>query len=213
MSTAVPNGKNAAPVLQPWFLGFVDGLEGFLEGRASGVQLSDVVVVGYGNSADSDEIADKKEYFKMTSRTPGKSDPEIASVGGNGAYISHRSRVFGIYRTAEEAESAVDRLLQSGLTPKDIAVLLAENESTREFARRKGTRPPAGTAHGGTASLPLDGTFGLRDPRCARDRHQSGWRRTWCAACRSKPDLLPRDAARQPRSRDFAAPPACRHRQ
>jgi hypothetical protein len=100
----------------------------------------------------------------MTLRTPEKSDPEIASAGGNSVYISRRSRVFGIYRTAEGAESAVDRLPQSGLTPKNIAVLLAENESTREFARRKGTRLPAGTAHGGTALLPLDGTFGLRDP-------------------------------------------------
>ena len=100
----------------------------------------------------------------MNLRTPEKSDPEIASVGGNSVYISRRSRVFGIYRTVEEAESAVDRLLQSGLTPKAIAVLHPENESTREFARRKGTRLPAGTAHCRTASLPLDGTLGLRDP-------------------------------------------------
>jgi hypothetical protein len=30
--------------------------------------------------------------------------------------MSHRSRVFGIYRTPEEAESAVDQLFRSGLT-------------------------------------------------------------------------------------------------
>jgi hypothetical protein len=100
----------------------------------------------------------------MTLRTREERDPDIASVAGNSVYISHRSRVFGIYRTAEEAESAVDRLFQSGLTGKDIAVLHAENGSTREFAKRKGTRLPAGTAHGGTALLPLDGTLGLDDP-------------------------------------------------
>ena len=100
----------------------------------------------------------------MKLRTPEKSDPEIASIVGNSVYISRRSRVFGIYRTAEEAESAVDRLFQSGLSGKDVAVLHAENGSTREFARRKGTRLPAGTAHGRTALLPLDGTLGLRDP-------------------------------------------------
>lgn len=100
----------------------------------------------------------------MKLRTPEKSDPEIASISGSSVDISRRSRVFGIYRTAEEAEWAVDRLFQSGLTRKDIAVLHPENESTREFARRKGTRLPAGTAHGRTALLPLDGTLGLRDP-------------------------------------------------
>ena len=100
----------------------------------------------------------------MNLRTPEKSDPEIASIGGNSVYISRRSKVFGIYRTAEQAESAVDRLLRSGLTGKDIAVLQADNASTREFARRKGTRLPAGTAHCRTASLPLDGTLGLHDP-------------------------------------------------
>jgi hypothetical protein len=105
-----------------------------------------------------------KGVFQMNLPTPEKSDPEIASIGGNRVYVSRRSRVFGIYRTAAEAESAVDRLLRLGLTRNDIAVLHPENESTREFARRKGTRLPAGTAHGRTALLPLDGTLGLRDP-------------------------------------------------
>jgi hypothetical protein len=58
----------------------------------------------------------------------------------------------------------VDQLFRSGLTGGDITVLYPENENTREFAGRKGTRLPAGTAYCTTAPLPLDGTLGLRVP-------------------------------------------------
>ena len=58
----------------------------------------------------------------------------------------------------------MDQLLQSGFDGWNISVLLPDNESTREFARRKSTKPPEGTAHGATASVPLDGTLGWLDP-------------------------------------------------
>ncbi len=73
-------------------------------------------------------------------------------------------KVFGIYATAQQAELAVDQLLQSGFNSWNISVLFPDNRTTREFAQRKSTKPPEGTAHGNTASLPLDGTLGWSDP-------------------------------------------------
>lgn len=60
LSTAVPNQKNAAPTLQPWFLGFVD-LEGRLAGVVPGTTLNDVVVMGYGT--------EKKKDFNYAARS------------------------------------------------------------------------------------------------------------------------------------------------
>lgn len=54
LSTAAPNQKNAAPELQPWFLGFIDGLEGRLSGLVGGNQLKAVVVAGYGTEKKND---------------------------------------------------------------------------------------------------------------------------------------------------------------
>ena len=74
------------------------------------------------------------------------------------------SRVFGIFPSSQKAELAVDQLLQSGFKGWNISVLHPDNQSTREFAQKKGTRPPEGTTHGKTASVPLDGTLGFLDP-------------------------------------------------
>ena len=74
------------------------------------------------------------------------------------------ARVFGIFRSSSDAERAVHRLADSGVALSRIAVLHPGNEDTREFSRRLGTRCPAGTAEGLTASLPLDGTMGLTHP-------------------------------------------------
>jgi hypothetical protein len=74
------------------------------------------------------------------------------------------TRIFGIYPTSQQAEAAVDRLLEAEFAGWAISVLHSDNQSTREFAERKNTRPPEGTAHGKTASVPLDGTLGLLHP-------------------------------------------------
>lgn len=78
--------------------------------------------------------------------------------------MSNTCKVFGIYPTSQQAELAVDILLQSRLKGSNISVLHPDNQSTREFAQRKGTKPPEGTTHGKTASVPLDGTLGFADP-------------------------------------------------
>ncbi len=73
-------------------------------------------------------------------------------------------KVFAIYSNSQKVEAAVDRLLSSGFRASAISALHPDNQSTREFAQRKGTRPPANTAEGTSASVPLDGTWGLLDP-------------------------------------------------
>jgi len=73
--------------------------------------------------------------------------------------------VFGLYGTEELAEHAVDELTGRGqFRGEKITVLFPVNGRSRDFADRKGTRCPAGTAEGATAELPLDGTWGFRDP-------------------------------------------------
>lgn len=72
--------------------------------------------------------------------------------------------VFGIYRTVPAVEEAVDNLLAMGLASEAIFVLHPRNQDTVEFARRKRTHAPRGTAEGPTARLPLDGTVGIGDP-------------------------------------------------
>jgi hypothetical protein len=74
------------------------------------------------------------------------------------------TRIFGIYPTSQHAEAAVDQLLDAEFASGAISVLHPDNQSTREFADRKKTRPPDGTVSGKTASVPLDGTLGLLDP-------------------------------------------------
>lgn len=72
-----------------------------------------------------------------------------------------KTAVYGIYASLEKAESAVDHLLTSGFSGSDVSVLVADSESTREFAHRKATKAPEGTATGATAGGVLGGTLGL----------------------------------------------------
>ena len=69
--------------------------------------------------------------------------------------------VFGIYRTREGAERGVDELLANGFRNEDISVLLPENEGTKDFAHKKETKAPEGTATGATAGAVVGGTLGL----------------------------------------------------
>ena len=69
--------------------------------------------------------------------------------------------VFGIYKTVELAERAVDRLSAAGFSQSDISVLLPDNQSTKEFAHEKNTKAPEGTTTGVTAGGVVGGTLGL----------------------------------------------------
>jgi len=69
--------------------------------------------------------------------------------------------VFGIYHSANEAERAVDHLLNAGFSDSDISVLLPDESSTRDFAHEKNTKAPEGATTGVTAGGLVGGTLGL----------------------------------------------------
>ncbi len=74
---------------------------------------------------------------------------------------SKNEAVFGIYKTADQAERAVDILAGEGFSQSDISVLLPDNESTKAFAHEKNTKAPEGTTTGVTTGGVIGGTLGL----------------------------------------------------
>jgi hypothetical protein len=69
--------------------------------------------------------------------------------------------VFGIYKNAMQAETAVNRLITARFSQDDISVLLPDEASTREFAHEKNTKAPEGATTGVAAGGVLGGTLGL----------------------------------------------------
>jgi len=69
--------------------------------------------------------------------------------------------VFGIYKTANQAEDAVDQIGSAGFPQNAISVLLPDMKTSREFAHEKNTKAPEGTAAGVTAGGVVGGTLGL----------------------------------------------------
>src|ERR1700753_1659415 len=69
--------------------------------------------------------------------------------------------VFGIYKSGEQAERAVDALIAAGYASSDISVLLPDTRSTKDFAHEKSTKAPEGTAAGVTAGGVIGGTLGV----------------------------------------------------
>jgi len=68
---------------------------------------------------------------------------------------------FGIYRTREQAENAVDTLTGNGFRATDISVLMPENIGTKDFAHEKNTKAPEGAAAGAGTGAVIGGTLGL----------------------------------------------------
>ena len=69
--------------------------------------------------------------------------------------------VYGIYPNVSSAEAAVDHLIAAGFSNSDVSVLMADAESTREFAHEKATKAPEGAATGVTAGGVVGGALGL----------------------------------------------------
>jgi hypothetical protein len=69
--------------------------------------------------------------------------------------------VFGIYKTAQSAEVAVDQLISAGFSNSAISVLLPDDETTRAFAHEKNTKAPEGTTTGAATGGVVGGTLGL----------------------------------------------------
>jgi len=72
-----------------------------------------------------------------------------------------KTAVFGIYRSAEQAERTVDALVQAGFSNNDISVLLPDTKSSKDFAHEKHTKAPEGTTTGVAAGGAIGGTLGL----------------------------------------------------
>jgi hypothetical protein len=69
--------------------------------------------------------------------------------------------VFGIYASRAAAEKAADALLSAGFRQADISVLMADVQSTREFAHEKNTKAPEGATTGAVAGGAIGGTLGV----------------------------------------------------
>jgi len=69
--------------------------------------------------------------------------------------------VYGIYRTREQAEAAVDQLIAAEFRNEDISVLLQDNVGTKDFAHEKHTKAPEGTTTGAVTGGVVGGTLGL----------------------------------------------------
>ena len=74
---------------------------------------------------------------------------------------SKNTAVFGIYPSVEQAERAVDALVQAGFSNNDISVLLPDTQSSKDFAHEKHTKAPEGTTTGVAAGGAIGGTLGL----------------------------------------------------
>jgi hypothetical protein len=72
-----------------------------------------------------------------------------------------KTAVYGIYPNPSTAEAAVDQLLAAGFSNSDVSVLMADADSTRDFAHEKATKAPEGTATGVTAGGVVGGTLGV----------------------------------------------------
>jgi hypothetical protein len=72
-----------------------------------------------------------------------------------------KTAVFGIYATVGQAERAVQSLAADRFSHDEISVLLADRQSTRDFAHEKHTKAPEGTTAGAVTGGTLGGTLGL----------------------------------------------------
>jgi hypothetical protein len=68
--------------------------------------------------------------------------------------------VFGIYPEYAGVENGVDALKAAGFRNTDISVLFPENVGTKDFAHKKETKAPEGTATGATAGALIGGGLG-----------------------------------------------------
>jgi hypothetical protein len=68
--------------------------------------------------------------------------------------------VFGLYKTRDQVEAAVDEMKREGFRSADISVLFSKNEGTKDFAFEKDTKAPEGAATGAASGAVLGGALG-----------------------------------------------------
>ena len=72
-----------------------------------------------------------------------------------------KTAVFGIYPSVEQAEHAVDTLVNERFSNADISVLLPDSQGSKDFAHEKHTKAPEGTTTGVAAGGTIGGALGL----------------------------------------------------
>jgi hypothetical protein len=72
-----------------------------------------------------------------------------------------KTAVFGLYPSVERAEQAVDALVSERFSNADVSVLMADSQSSKDFAHEKHTKAPEGTTTGVAAGGTIGGTLGL----------------------------------------------------
>src|SRR5216684_4057640 len=72
-----------------------------------------------------------------------------------------KTAVFGIYPNVEQAEHAVDTLVNERFSNADISVLLPDSQGSKDFAHEKHTKAPEGTTTAVAAGGTIGGTLGL----------------------------------------------------
>src|SRR4026208_495047 len=72
-----------------------------------------------------------------------------------------KTAVFGIYKSVQHAERAVDTLVLGTFTNDDISVLMPDQQSSKDFAHEKHTKAPEGATTGAATGGVLGGTLGL----------------------------------------------------
>jgi hypothetical protein len=72
-----------------------------------------------------------------------------------------KTAVFGLYPSVDRAERAVDQLVSASFSNSDVSVLMADNQSSKDFAHQKQTKAPEGTTTGVAAGGTIGGTLGL----------------------------------------------------
>src|ERR1700682_185588 len=72
-----------------------------------------------------------------------------------------KTAVFGIYPSVEQAEHAVDTLVNERFSNADISVLLPDSQGSKDFAHEKHTKAPEGTTTGVATGGTIGGALGL----------------------------------------------------
>lgn len=74
--------------------------------------------------------------------------------------MAKNTAVFGIYRSRESVEHAVDSLRAADFRNTDISVLFSENVGTKDFAHEKHTKVPEGSTAGAGTGAVIGGALG-----------------------------------------------------
>jgi hypothetical protein len=74
--------------------------------------------------------------------------------------MSKNIAVFGLYRSRQDVEEAVQALRSADFRNTDISVLFSENAGTKDFAHEKHTKAPEGSTAGAGTGAVIGGALG-----------------------------------------------------